>query len=48
MIVETIFSTIDEDGNPNFAPMGLFWGDETVTVRPYRNTQTCRNLIDNG
>lgn len=48
MIVETIFSTVDEDGKPNFAPMGILWGDEYVTVRPYRNTQTCRNLLSNG
>lgn len=48
MIIETIFSTIDESGNPNFAPMGLLWGDEDVTVLPYRTTQTFRNLHSNG
>jgi len=48
MIIETIFSTVDGDGIPNFAPMGLLWGDEHITVRPYRSTQTCRNLISNG
>jgi len=48
MIIETIFSTVDDDGKPNFAPMGLLWGDENVIIRPYRNTQTCRNLLSNG
>jgi hypothetical protein len=45
MIVETIFSTLDQNGKPNFAPMGLVWGDKFVIVRPYRDTQTCRNLF---
>lgn len=48
MIVETIFSTVDAEGYPNFAPMGLLWGSEYLTVRPYRNTQTCRNLMATG
>jgi hypothetical protein len=48
MIVETIFSTLDETGKPNFAPMGLLWGEELITVRPFRNTRTCRNLLFNG
>jgi len=48
MIVETIFSTLDESGRPNFAPMGIVWGEEFLTVRPYRNTRTCRNLLSTG
>jgi uncharacterized protein len=48
MIVETIFSTIDEKETPNFAPMGIVWGEENVLVRPYRSTQTCHNLRTNG
>jgi uncharacterized protein len=48
VIVETIFSTIDEKGTPNFAPMGIRWGEETVTVLPYRSTQTYRNLVSSG
>jgi uncharacterized protein len=48
MIVETIFSTLDENGIPLFAPMGLDWGEEILTVRPYRNTRTYRNLIARG
>ncbi|MBN2243893.1 MAG: DUF447 family protein [Acidobacteria bacterium] len=48
MIIETIFSTLDAAGNPNFAPMGLEWGEDSVIVRPYRNTGTCRNLLAAG
>jgi len=48
MIVETIFSTLDDAGQPDFAPMGVVWGSEFLTVRPYRSTQTCRNLLANG
>jgi hypothetical protein len=48
MIVETIFSTLDEAGNPNFAPMGIVWGEEFITVRPFRDTRTYRNLISSG
>ncbi len=48
MIVESIFSTLDATGTPNFAPMGIVWGEENAVVRPYRNTRTCRNLLANG
>jgi hypothetical protein len=48
MIIETIFSTLDEDGMPNFAPMGVIWDEEFITVRPFRDTRTYRNLILNG
>jgi len=48
MIVETIFSTLDESGRPNFAPMGIEWGQESLKVRPFRNTRTCRNLLSTG
>jgi hypothetical protein len=48
MIIETIFSTLDEYQQPNFAPMGLLWGEESITVRPFRNTRTCQNLLSSG
>lgn len=48
MIIETIFSTLDDGGKPNFAPMGVVWGDEFITVRPYRDTHTYRNLLSTG
>lgn len=48
MIVETIFSTLNRNGEPNFAPMGLEWGEDFVTVRPFRNTRTYQNLCSHG
>ncbi len=48
MIIEFIFSTIGVDGQPNFAPMGVVWGEETITVRPFRQTKTYENLITSG
>jgi hypothetical protein len=48
MIVETIFSTLDENNKPIFAPMGLEWGEEYLTVHPFRNTRTYHNLIAKG
>ncbi|MEW6231004.1 MAG: DUF447 domain-containing protein [Chloroflexota bacterium] len=48
MIIETIFSTLDASGRPNFAPMGVLWGEEEVTVRPFRSTHTYRNLLATG
>jgi uncharacterized protein len=48
MIIETIFSTLDKDDKPNFAPMGLVWGQACITVRPYRSSHTYQNLISSG
>jgi hypothetical protein len=48
MIIETLFSTVDELGQPNFAPMGIVWGDEELTVRPFRQSRTCHNLLATG
>jgi uncharacterized protein len=48
MIIETIFSTLDERGKPNFAPMGIEWSEDAVIVRPFRTSQTYRNLLSGG
>lgn len=48
MIIETIFSTLDAEGQPNFAPMGVVWGETEMTVRPFRDTTTYRNLMATG
>ncbi len=48
MIVETIVSTLDESGAPNFAPMGVVLDQNSLTVRPYRNTRTFRNMHSSG
>ncbi len=48
MIVESLVSTLDAAGRPNFAPMGVVWGEEEITVRPFRQTDTYRNLLGTG
>jgi hypothetical protein len=48
MIIEAILSTLDAENRPNFAPMGVLWSEETITVRPFRQTQTYRNLLASG
>jgi uncharacterized protein len=48
MIIETIFSTIDLNKNPNFAPMGVLWHEDSLIVRPFRSTDTFKNLLATG
>lgn len=48
MIIETILSTLDENGRPNFAPMGVVWGENELIIRPFRHTHTYRNLLATG
>lgn len=48
MILEVIFSTVSGEGIPNFAPMGVIWGEEEIIVRPFMNTQTYKNLSSTG
>jgi uncharacterized protein len=44
MIIESILTTLDRDGHPNFAPMGVEWGEETIVIKPFVDTTTFRNL----
>lgn len=44
MIIETIITTVDADGQANFAPMGVEWGEEMIVVKPFLETTTFRNL----
>jgi hypothetical protein len=45
MILETVVTTMDEDGTANFAAMGVVWGEERLIIRPYVDTRTFRNLV---
>jgi hypothetical protein len=45
VILETVVTTMDEDGTANFAAMGVIWGDERLIIRPYVDTRTYRNLV---
>lgn len=44
MIIESIVTTLDEQGQVNCAPMGVEWGDQTIVIKPYKETATYRNL----
>jgi len=44
VIVETIVTTVAADGTPNFAPMGVEWGDEAIVLKPFLDTTTYRNI----
>jgi len=44
VILETIVSTMDREGRPNFAPMGITLDGGTVLLRPFGTAQTWRNL----
>jgi hypothetical protein len=48
MIIECIFSTVNSAGELNFAPMGLVWGEQEITVRPFLQTSTYQNLQGSG
>lgn len=48
MILETIVSTVDGGGRPNFAPMGITAEGETILLRPFRGAATWTNLEATG
>ena len=45
MIVETIVTTMGEDGAVNCAPMGVEWGDDSIILKPFLETATYRNVL---
>ena len=48
MITESIVTTLNEQGEANFAPMGVTIGDGEILIRPYKESATCRNLLATG
>jgi uncharacterized protein len=44
VIIESIVTTIAEDGRINCAPMGVEWGDEVIVLKPFLDTATYRNV----
>lgn len=44
MIIETIVTSMDQNGAINFAPMGVEWGEDTIVLKPFLETTTFRNL----
>jgi hypothetical protein len=45
VILETIVTTIAEDGIVNCAPMGVEWGAEVIILKPFLDTATYRNVL---
>lgn len=45
MIIETIITTLGENGDVNCAPMGVEWSDDTIVLKPFLETATYRNLL---
>jgi hypothetical protein len=48
VVIETVVTTLEASGEVNFAAMGVVWGEETIRIRPFRNTRTFRNLGRTG
>ena len=58
MILEGLVTTTDAAGRVNLAPLGTLWPDDRpelgdppgnrFTVRPYRGSRTCANLLATG
>lgn len=44
MIIESIVTTIDQGGRLNCAPMGVEWGEASITLKPFIDTTTFRNV----
>src|SRR5512134_2085542 len=45
MILETIITTVAEDGIVNCAPMGVEWGEDAIILKPFLDTATSRNVL---
>jgi hypothetical protein len=48
VILESLVTTLDLEGCPNFAPMGVGWGENEIVLKPYRETTTFRNVVATG
>src|SRR5258708_10951350 len=45
VIVETIVTSVGEDGAINVAPMGVEWGQGSIVLKPFLHTATYRNVL---
>jgi uncharacterized protein len=45
VIIETIVTTMAEDGAINCAPMGVEWGEAAIVLKPFLETATYRNVL---
>jgi hypothetical protein len=46
-IIESIVTTVAADGTINVAPMGVEWGDDIIVLKPFLETATFRNVVEN-
>ena len=44
MIIESILTSLDEQGRVNIAPMGVEWGEDTLVIKPFLETTTYHNV----
>jgi hypothetical protein len=47
-LLETVVTTLGADGSVNCAAMGVRWGEQELTFRPFDSTRTMRNLRAHG
>jgi hypothetical protein len=45
VILETIITTVADDGAVNCAPMGVEWGEDMLVLKPFLETVTYRNVL---
>ena len=48
LIIEGIVTTLGAEGEVNFAPMGVEWGEDALVLKPFLETTTFRNLAGGG
>jgi hypothetical protein len=48
MIIESIVTTVADDGTVNIAPMGVEWGEKALVLKPFLETVTYRNVMASG
>ena len=48
MIIESIVTSMNAEGDVNFAPMGVEWGEAAIVLKPFLETTTFRNVRQTG
>jgi len=48
VIIESIVTTVDPNGEVNCAPMGVVWGEDEIVLKPFLETATYRNVVATG
>jgi hypothetical protein len=48
VIIESIVTSMTAEGDVNFAPMGVEWGEATIVLKPFLETTTFRNVRQTG